>query len=645
MEQNIDTKLQSKIKNVFLLDENMDLNLLINQFEDKNSSLIVALDNKTREKLDNLGLKYILREELFDKSDFDKINSETLHISTNWYKQESISKLLTIEGINLGWILELEFYFYLLHTITIFSCFKKIQNNFNPDTIVVSENFAPLAKTIFMNSDISIISNLQKTIQKFRTDFFPIKIKLGPFQISFRIKRNHFFTIKKIYEKIFLSSYNFLYSRSFNKKSILLVDFNPVAYEIFLDEIKKKNLDISFLNRRKPAIWNNRSFNIVKKNKSHVFRYEQYLDKESKNKIKVNYSQIQTSLSKLEKSDLLSEIFSIQESSFWEYTKNDFFKFCSTRFQEASFDITGAKKLLEQTRPSMILHHFGSSLQEKIIIFEARKLGISSYVISHGADNISLPIWPSIDKLIGILPIFEGTNVIVWGQPMKKFVLDHGVLEKNIITSGSIKHDKFHQLPKTKLFGRGSIVLALSYIGPINVEGQKLEVYKNYEESLIHICKMLKKIKNKEKILKLKPGEKKFLTTDVEPIVKKIDPSIQIIYEIPVEELLISCDVMITNQSSTIIQEANIFNVPVITLLADPQFSSAIFDVGYTKLFSITQKTEFNEYFKLISEDKKTRDKHIEKGKDYVKQYLDNHGQASKYLVKTLFEREFKEKI
>ena len=645
MKQNIDTKLQSKIKNVFLLDENMDLNLLINQFEDKNSSLIVALDNETRKKLDNLRLKYILREELFDKSDFDKINSEVLHISTNWYKQESISKLLTIEGINLGWLLELEFYFYLLHTITIFSCFKKIQNNFNPDTILVSENFAPLAKTIFMNSDISIISNLQKTIQKFRTDVFPIKYKLGPFQISFRIKRNHFFTIKKIYEKIFLSSYNFLYSRSFNKKSILLVDFNPVAYEIFLDEIKKKNLDISFLNRRKPTIWNNSSFNIVKKTKSHVFTYEQYLDKESKNKIKVNYSQIQTSLSKLEKSNLLSEIFSIQESSFWEYIKNDFFKFCSTRFQEASYDMTGAKKLLEQTRPSMILHHFGSSLQEKIIIFEARKLGISSYVISHGADNISLPIWPSIDKLIGILPIFEGTNVIVWGQPMKKFVLDHGVLEKNIITSGSIKHDKFHQLTKTKLFGKGSIVLALSYIGIINVESQKLEVYKKYEESLIHICKMLKKIKNKKKILKLKPGEKKFLTVDVVPIVKKIDPSIQIIYDIPLEELLISCDVMITNQSSTIIQEANIFNVPVITLLADPQFSSCIFDVGYTKLFSITQKTEFNEYFKLISDDKKTRDKHIEKGKDYVKQYLSNHGQASKYLVKTLFEKEFKEKI
>ncbi len=293
----------------------------------------------------------------------------------------------------------------------------------------------------------------------------------------------------------------------------------------------------------------------------------------------------------------------------------------------------------------MILHHFGSSLQEKIIIFEARKLGISSYVISHGADNISLPIWPSIDKLIGILPIFEGTNVIVWGQPMKKFVLDHGVLEKNIITSGSIKHDKFYQLPKTKLFGKGSIVVALSYIAPLNVECQKLEVYKKYEESLIHICKMLKKIKNKKKILKLKPGEKKFLTVDVIPIVKKIDPSIQIIYDIPLEELLISCDVMITNQSSTIIQEANIFNVPVITLLADPQFSSCIFDVGYTKLFSITQKTEFDEYFKLISDDKKTRDKHIEKGKDYVKQYLSNHGQASKYLVKTLFEREFKEKI
>ena len=64
-------------------------------------------------------------------------------------------------------------------------------------------------------------------------------------------------------------------------------------------------------------------------------------------------------------------------------------------------------------------------------------------------------------------------------------------------------------------------------------------------------------------------------------------------------------------------------------------------DAGYTKLFNITQKNECTDYVKKVLKNNEIKIKHIEKGKEFTNRYLSNHGQASKYLVKTLFEKEF----
>ena len=51
---------------------------------------------------------------------------------------------------------------------------------------------------------------------------------------------------------------------SYNTKSILLLDFNPIIYESLFKELSNIKKNIILLNQRRPAIWNMESLKIIR---------------------------------------------------------------------------------------------------------------------------------------------------------------------------------------------------------------------------------------------------------------------------------------------------------------------------------------------------------------------------------------------
>jgi len=565
----------------------------------------------------------------------------TLKITTNWHKEQKINKFLNIDEINFGWLLEYELYYHLLHNvIKIFYTLIKIQEEEKPKQVITSQNFFKIVNLIYKDSIIEKFFLKEIHHQKFRQDVYSIKYNVVNIPITVRIPRKYFFTIRSIYEKFFLRIYAKFFSKfESDKKSILLLDFNPALYEKFLSELSKLNLNILLLNRRRVAIWNLQSFNVVSKTKCIPVDYGRILDSYDKKKIDEYNDEVTQRLNKIfQNDDFFKNYFSIKNKSFWPSMRNYFISYCQDRFKEGIYEMIGSRKLFEKFKPSLILHFYESSLQEKVIIREGRKQNTPSILVQHGTPFLSFPDLISLTPITGYRPFYDDKKIAVWGNVMKKFVMDSGLKEENIVVTGSMKHDSFFETINKTHENEKVILVALGAMPPFNVDNQSIETYDNYVKCLEVICETIKKI-NCKKIVKLHPGDITFDTVVVEPIIKKIDPTIQIIVETDLIKLIKSSSIVITVGLTTFLLDSNILKKPTITLVYDKQDFLSANSNGYAELFSFSDKPKFEKYLRKILTNSEALNQNVKKGSEFVKNYLEHPSYASEYFAKIISEQ------
>jgi hypothetical protein len=602
-------------------------------------NLIISLDYESHKQLEDLKIYHLPFENYLDKNDFKMIDDATFKINTSWHKNKKIQDTLTFDEINFGWLLEQEFFLFLLATITTFTSLIKIRDKEkNLKKIIVSNVLLDMSKTIFSGYEINTLDNENQESQNFTFDIYPIKYNIGSFPLTIRIPRKYFFILQKIYDKSFIPLFQKLFSNpKKNISSVLLLDFNSSKEDEFLECLSKKNTNIFMLNRRRSAIWNLKSFSTVKNTNSIPITYEQFLNSQDKTKIEILINDMKIKLdSLLSDYALFSKIFSINGNSFWPHIQNYFKNFCLDRFSEAIYEMIGSRKLLSQINPSVILHYFGIALQEKIIIHEAKKQNISSTMIQHGAPFIFFPRPAKLNPFAAsILPIYD-EKMAVWGSVMKEYALDNGMNEDSIIVSGSTRHDSYFKANSHN--DKGIILVALlPYYFKSSID-QSIDSFKKYEESLKIICNTLKKITDRKKIIKLHPTDMKFLSIPVELIIRNIDPSIQIVVDADLSKLIPSADIVITLGLTTFILDSNVFHKPTVTLLYDHEEFVSKLSHGYSELFKNHEAKKFELYIQNILVNEKLRNENIEKGSDFLYSYLSNHGNASEYLANKVFD-------
>lgn len=614
---------------------------IIKDFEQKLSNLtdsnatIYAWDYFSSEILSKNFIKHKICDQILDAVEMNIIDLKALELATTWYDNEEIKKELLVDNINLGFLIEWEFFHYLIQTIKNFFIIEKIIREEKPSKIVSYGDIGPI-KPICMKYQISYEPrNYPSFNNKFILDSIEVKYDILNHPIAFRISFKKFFLIKKVYERIISVILKIIIRerKEQNKKSFLLLEFNPSTYSDFLNVASLNGINVKLLNFRRPAIWNLNSLKAVKQARCEILNLDT-------SKVSINIeSKTKKILSNLQrlfsKDEIFEKIFSVENKSFWFYIKDEFKSFCKTRFSQAIEEIESTLFLFENQKIDCILAWNDSLQTEKTIMTIGKRNGIPTIALQHGlvAHNDNPEKIRSHIRITGLLPLVSD-YLAAWGKIMQEYAIKIGMKKENVIIVGSPRYDNFFKKRRNVDKKTKTILFATSGLGNNSVAGFTSDVLERYEKSIEIVCTTVQKLGGYELIVKLHPYSTEFI--DIKKIIKKINPSIKIIQNANLVNLIENCDVLITYGQSTVLLEAMILEKPTISIwlydFASPQ-DEVIFRYD---AISVIKHEELENTLKLLLNDTAFAHAKVENGKKLVNDYLSHQGSASQELLKFL---------
>ncbi len=618
------------IKNLVLVEGKEDVNEL--QKTITSETKVICFDFEAHESLVNLNIKHDKVEKYFSDKDEIEIESKVVELTRQWYKHDKIKKNIEYNEINLGSLLEIElvgyFFEYVKRIMGIIRIFEKEK----PAKVFVSF-LGDCADIISKDLEIKLIKYDSKKTASLFFDFVEIPIKIGSKIIPIKISRKNFLRFKKIISKIINLIYNNKpkISQLKLKKSILLLDYNIMSYEELIKKLSNSKHNVLLLNQRRPVIWNFLSLRILKNSKCKILELNDFLNETLKMKIQKYQEKLKKELDSLWKKDeVFNEIFSIEGYSFWNAIKKNFSILTTKRFVESIERYILMDKLFDLVNVSVILEWAHVGLEDKLIISIANKKKIPNMFLQHG-------LYLQNEKFDEYMPIFpiipsNGSKHLVWGEIMEKHIIEHGGMKEEIIQIGSPRYDKVFQKKKKKKKSN-IVLLAANGFFHINCKGTDVEAFIKMENFVKKIFEVIKKYPDKKMIIKLHPGHVSF---DIKPLIQKIDPSIEIYQNENILELLEKSDVMISLNYSTVVLDAMILEKPVLVLLPEDQNFENEIPLKNKTVLMTSDLNKLEILIKDLFENEKIRQELIQKGNEFVNQYIVNQGTSSEKLAEIL---------
>ena len=447
--------------------------------------------------------------------------------------------------------------------------------------------------------------------------------------LSFNLSRTNYLKIKNFVETFLVKLVQQRISK--NKKTFLLVEFNPVKYSKLLMSAKSKQ-NLLLFNRRRPSIWNLSSFGIIKKSRCSVFKYSDIVDEN------FNFSVMEHTMSFDKKLDslfqnnnaLLTEFFSIQGHSIWSVIQRILTSLWKKRIVEAITEIKIAKIVLEKYKPNAVLVWSENGLNEQIVIHFAKKMGLSVILIQHGLyDDGKAAI--EFNKFAGVIPI-NSDIIACWGESLQNSLKEWGIPQSKIrVIGSSLYEDAFKNKSKFRHENQKFILFATS--APTNYISSDLTVQtrEDYFASIKKICEITLKL-NKKLVIKLHPAQEEIDITD---FVKNIDPKIKVIKKGDIMDLIPFCEIFISTELSTTLLEAQIFEKPTISL------SVRNYKFGTPKIFDsksclVANLDNIESIMTNLLADKTLQKNQIDISNCFVSYYLSNQNTASEKLIEFL---------
>ena len=190
----------------------------ISKFSD---AQIFTLNFKSHQKLSKNKLSHEIAENFLKDEDYVKINTIAKNASINWYKNNEIEEFLMFESINLGNLLEIEFFQYLLTFFTNALTIERIIHKSNFKQIIVATEINPFVQQICENNNMDYSMIEKKQQPSLVLDNLNIKTNLGKHPISFKISRKQYSFLKNQFEKIIFHFLGYK-DKQINEKLILL---------------------------------------------------------------------------------------------------------------------------------------------------------------------------------------------------------------------------------------------------------------------------------------------------------------------------------------------------------------------------------------------------------------------------------------
>jgi hypothetical protein len=603
-------------------------NLDFSNFQDYKNSKFISFDIVAHKKLQNLGITNFLIEDYLSDDDKSAIDQKTIEVCYGWYKQKSISKFLEYDDVNLGWLLEIELFSYVIQAIKKFVGIIKLLQVENPTKVHCSNFLNSMIQEINQNNnlELKIISTASNSTLYFDNVEIPINFRNKSFSI--RISRNYAIKFKKIME-IFT---NIFFNLKFdlknleNKKNLLFLDFNPILYKKMFENFSKTDFNILLLNERRPAAWNMSSFKLLKKLNCKIIPLQDLKDDEINHSIEKAQKDFSILLEKIFSNDIhFKNYFSIMGFSFWSSIKDDFVLLCNNRFNEAIERLILSKKLFSRLKIHEIIVLYNTGVEEKAILSQSAKQNISGYLLQHGY----LPQGKYVRKYLNSSPIIPtfGLKNAVWGDFTKSLLTDLEVSENKIQVIGSPRHDDFFQ---AKIPGMSNkILFTESFSGEVDFTSFDSQNDLKNETMIKQMVSHLNDIPEHELIVKLHPG-KHSLPYSLKSVIQDVSTTIPIYKSGNIFNFLKDCKLVVASELTTVVIEAMILKIPTMIYLTHPKWNvdEDIFkSKSSIKIENFEQfKSEINQ---LLNNDE-YRNMIVTNGTAFVNEQFHNHGTASK---------------
>jgi len=618
---------------ILLLDETDNMDQIKNIIYRKQST-IFSLNYSTHVNLSKHNITHKIGESYLLDDDYDDIDNLVINTTLTWSKNDLYEKTILFDGINLASSLEMEFIQYFSKIFLNIFTIKRIIEIEKPNHVFCSTYINNFIKRYCDEKKIHVTEITKNLNQSLILDKINIKIDLISIPISIHIPRQTFLKIKKIEETLVDHIFGFKPNLASKKESILLLDFNPVAYEQLIKNISKSNKNIILLNQRRPAVWNWKSLQLIKNSKCkiiHLYNFEKNIQKNLEQELKI----FNKKLNEIWISDnILEKIFTVDGISFWHSIKNSFIKICESRFKESIHRILLANELFKTLNVSVILEWAETAQEEKDILQVAKKFGIKSVLLQHAM----YPTSKIFEPFGRFLSYFSYPSIsdkqAVWGDIMKQYAIEHGYKEGNLLVTGSPRHDRFFN-PAISSKSEGIIILATSGATGITAKYSTTLARLNYDKYTKETIQTLKKITNKKIIVKLAPHQEHVGIANVIELIKEIDPTITVVINADLTELISSCDVLITFNNSTIALESLILGKPTASIQTEEWLDEEEI-VKSGAILSISDMAKIENGLTKLIYDQEFRQQLQYNAKTFVKQYLANGGNASKILSNRL---------
>jgi sugar phosphate isomerase/epimerase len=595
------------------------------------NSKIFSLNYFTHNKLIKNSIEHEMGDNYLTNIDKNIIDTKTIETASNWYLNNNFKNSLMFDGINLASLIEMESFDYFSkvykNTLTIIRIIEKEK----PTTLVDITDYNDLIQNLCNSKKIDYVQI--HDIRQASTYFDKINIKynIGSIPLSITISKNNYQKIKDFIEKI---TKQFLkLNKNFNpqKKSILLLDFNTIQYNLLLKELSNSSKNILLLNQRRPAVWNLESYNIMRKLGSNIISLNDF-NKKIEHKIKQEQQQKKNELKSMWNNDLIfNEVFKIENYCIWNSIKDSFTKICNTRFLDSVERLMLLQQLFTKYDISVILEWAETAPHEKEVVHVAKRYGKKIVMLQHGMST-SGDIW---DRAARFFSFFSGPlnsdKQVVWGNITKEYAIKYGHNPENIISLGSPRHDKFFQAKKIN--SKGMILLATTGVSEFFAETSTTNDYLKFNDFIREVCRVVKNLKDKK--LVIKPHPQSDFVNNIINLIKEIDPQIEIVLDTDLVELINSCEMLITFNNSTIALESMILNKPTISLQTD-KWAEENEIVKKHGILSISKLEDIEPSIHSILKDDVFKINMLKNSNNFIQKYYTNRGDASTSLAQFL---------
>jgi len=515
---------------------------------------IITFDHKSHILLKNNKIDHIISDQFIDIEISKQITEKNYQL-VQWYNLDLIKEKLIFHEVNIPKLFNDIFIASLLKILKKVIEVRNILQNYTNIEIISSNQLYEISR-LFTTSVLQIRKNYSS--EKFYFDEINTSFSLANKEINFKISSNKYQKLKQITENLF----SLLNKPEINNSTplTLILELNIEQFETFLIKSKEKHMSISYYGRRRPAIWNKNTFNIIRKSNCKIISMSNIMEKNHEVEVKNNTKKYLKLLNEVLNDKTLKNFFNIFDICIWSIVKKKITELIEPRLKLVIEEIILGENLLKKFKPKSIIMISEAGKSEQIISTLAKKYDQTEILhLQEGAHCDTKEAFQNTFSQ-GVYPILAD-KYIVWGNTYEQDALENGKIEKSkikVLGSPRFENLKFESTQNNEEY----VLLATMSPQDQEMSGLNVKNLENYNKSIIDICEIILKMNKKIKI-KLHPSLER---SDLSNLIKQKFSQIEVISQGDINPLIRNCSELIVTGLSTVIIQAQILKKPVISI-------------------------------------------------------------------------------